>query len=121
MVSADSCALASVLTPCTLWQDDELSTDAGLTEEEEAEESDKEEKPARKRPKTSSPGLPSAINLALPVKSGAFGIAARARIAGHSWPRAVSAGLSLQPPATLSIMTCFSSLHAMYLMRHCAR
>ena len=42
----NSCASASVMTQCTLWQEDELSTDAGLTEEEEAEDQD-EEKPAR--------------------------------------------------------------------------
>ena len=83
-----------------------MSTDAGLTEEEEAEEDDKEEKPGRKRPKTSSPGLPSAMQIALSVKCGASGLAARARIAGQSWHRAVLAGLWLQPPATLSIMTC---------------
>ena len=93
------------MTRRTSWQDDELSTDAGLTEEEEAEEDDKEEKPARKRPKTSSPGLPCAIKIVLPVKSGASGLAARARIAGQSWHGAVSAGLSLQPSAALSITT----------------
>ena len=105
VVSADSCAPVSIVIRCTSWQDDEMSTDAGLTEEEEAEEDDKEEKPARKRPKTSSPGLHSAFKSVLPVKSEASGLAARARIAGQSWHGGVPAGLLLQPPATLSFMT----------------
>ena len=99
-----------------------MSTDAGLAEEEEeAEEDDKEDKPARKRPKTSSPGLHSAFKLS--AACGEWGLWSCSKSA-HCWAVMARSCLGRLVAAASCCAVhhdVSASWHMMYLMHHCAR